>query len=72
MISDENTTLTIGGTWNNYFLFGTNSSIGTGSRNPAIAGGLTSTPTAAQQKSAVAGFGVLYSVATGRMVTVGD
>ena len=70
--SDSATNVTVGGAWNTYYVFGTNTSIGTGSVTAATATAFTAATTDAQQKAAVTGFGVLYSVATGKTVTVGD
>jgi type IV pilus assembly protein PilA len=67
--SDTNTVITAGGTWNSYYLFGTNSSVKTGSvdADKAIAA-----QTETEQKAAVTGFGVLYNASTGKIVTVGE
>ena len=73
--SDANTVIKIDGAWNSYYIFATNSDVADGdivSANLSPVLNYSVTLTDATQKAAISGFGMLYSVKTGKTVIVGD
>ena len=69
--SDSATTVSVGGAWNTYYVFATNASV-TGTAGTVNSAGAIAANTETAQKAAVSGFGVIYTVSTGKSITVGD